>query len=147
MLKEFKEFIAKGSAIDLAVGMVIGTAFGTIVKSLVDGLLMPPVGLLLSRVDFINLFVTLAEGDPAGPYPTLEAAQAAGAVTLSYGLVINAIVSFLILAFVVFLIVKAVNHLREPEEPPAMRDCPFCLTQVPKAATRCAACTSELPGA
>lgn len=144
MLKEFKEFVAKGNALDLAVGMVVGAAFTAIVKSLVDGVIMPPVGLLLGRVDFGNMFVTLAQGDPAGPYVTLDAAQKAGAVTLGYGLVVNAVVTFLIVAFVVFLIVKALTHLRSPEGAVPMKDCPFCLTEIPEAATRCPACTSEL---
>jgi large conductance mechanosensitive channel len=145
MLKEFKEFIAKGSAVDLAVGVVIGAAFGAIVKSLVDGLIMPLVGLLLGRIDFVNLYVVLGEGAPAGPYATLKAAQDAGASVLAYGLVINALVSFLIIAFVIFLVVKAVNVVRKPPAAPPTKDCPFCLTSVPDAATRCPACTSELP--
>jgi large conductance mechanosensitive channel len=144
MLKEFKEFVAKGSAIDLAVGVVIGAAFGAIVKSLVDGLIMPLVGLLLGRIDLANLYLVLGEGTPAGPYATLKAAQDAGAPVLAYGLVINAFVSFLIIAFVVFLVIKAVNVVRKPVAPPAMKDCPFCLTSVPGAATRCPACTGQL---
>jgi large conductance mechanosensitive channel len=145
MLKEFKEFIARGSAVDLAVGLVIGVAFGAIVKALVDGIVMPVVGLALGKVDFANLFVVLGEGKVAGPYASLVAAQAAGASVLAYGLFINAIVNFLIIALVIFLLVKAINVVRKPPAPPAMRDCPFCTTSVSAAATRCPACTSELP--
>jgi large conductance mechanosensitive channel len=144
MLKEFKEFIARGNAIDLAVGVVIGAAFGAIVTSLVDGLIMPLVGLALGKVDFVNLFVVLREGGTAGPYPTLKAAQAAGAVVLAYGAVVNAIVTFVIVAFVVFLVIRAVNKIRQPAAPPATKECPYCLTSVPEAATRCSACTSDL---
>jgi large conductance mechanosensitive channel len=144
MLKEFREFIAKGNAIDLAVGVVIGAAFGAIVKALVDGLIMPVVGLALGKVDFVNLFVVLGEGKTAGPYATLAAAQTAGASVLAYGSVINALVSFVIIAFVIFLVVKGVNVIRKPPAPPATKDCPHCLTSVPAAATRCPACTSDL---
>lgn len=144
MFKEFREFIARGNAIDLAVGVVIGAAFGAIVKSLVDGLIMPLVGLLAGSVDFTNLFIVLGQGKTAGPYTTLAAAQAAGASVLAYGLVINAIVSFLIIATVIFLVVKAVNVIRKPPAPPAMKDCPYCLTSVRAVATRCPACTSDL---
>lgn len=147
MLREFKEFIAKGNAIDLAIGIVIGAAFGAIVKALVDGIIMPIVGLALGGVDFVNRFITLKEGTTPGPYPTLESATAAGAVTLSYGLLINAIVSFIIIAFVIFLMVKGINRLRRPEAPLAMKDCPYCATAIPDAASRCPACTSELTGA
>jgi len=144
MVKEFKEFIARGNAVDLAVGVVIGAAFGAIVKSLVDGLIMPLVGLLLGKVDFTNLFLVLGDGKTPGPYATLAAAQTAGASVLAYGLVVNAIVSFLIIAFVIFLVVKAVNVIRKPPAPPAMMDCPYCLTSIRADALRCPACTSEL---
>jgi len=145
MLKEFKEFIAKGNAIDLAIGVVIGAAFGAIVASLVNDVIMPVVGLALGKVDFVNLFAVLKDGAPAGPYGTLAAAQEAGAVTLNYGLFINAIVSFVIVAFVVFLVVKSVNRARaQEEEEVTTKDCPHCLTSVPLAATRCPACTSDL---
>lgn len=144
MIREFKEFIARGNSVDLAVGVVIGAAFGAIVKSLVDGLIMPLVGLLLGRVDFTNLFIVLSEGKSGGPINTLAAAQAAGASVLAYGLVINAVVSFLIIAFVIFLVVKAVNVIRKPPAPPAMRDCPYCFTSVRADASRCPACTSAL---
>jgi len=147
MLKEFKEFIARGTAIDLAVGVVIGAAFSAIVKNFVDGLIMPVVGFILGKVDFSNLFVVLRSGKPEGPYTTLKAAQDAGAVILSYGLFVNTIVSFLLISFVIFLLLKGINKLRKPQEASAfpMKDCPFCLTSIREAATRCPACTSELP--
>jgi large conductance mechanosensitive channel len=146
MLKEFKDFIARGNAIDLAVGVVIGAAFSGIVKALVDGLIMPLAGLLLGKVDFTNLYLVLGEGTTPGPYGPLAAAQAAGASVLAYGLVINAIVSFLIIAAVIFAVVKAVNAIRKPPTPPKMRDCPYCLTSIREDATRCPACTSMLVG-
>ena len=141
MFKEFKEFIAKGNAIDLAVGVVIGAAFGAIVTSLVKDVIMPVVGLALGGVDFGNKFVVLKGG---GSYPTLAAAQEAGVPTLNYGVFINAIVAFIIIAFVIFLVVKGVNKLRPPAPEPDTKDCPRCLTAVPVAATRCPACTSDL---
>jgi len=146
MIQEFKEFIAKGNALDLAVGVVIGVAFGAVVSSLVDGMIMPIVGLALGKVDFTNLFAVLSQGTPAGPYTTLVQAQEAGAVVMSWGVFINSIVSFLIIALVVFLLVKVINRIRKEEvaEEPGMKDCPFCLTAVPEAATRCSACTSDL---
>lgn len=123
MLKEFKEFAAKGNVLDMAVGIVIGAAFGTIVKSFVDQVLMPPIGLALGRVDFSNLYVQLAPGDPAGPYASLAAAQDAGAVVVAWGAFFNAVISFLIIAFCVFLVVKGYNRMmrqqEEPEEAPA----------------------------
>ena len=144
MLREFKEFIAKGNAIDLAIGVVIGAAFGTIVTSLVNGIIMPLVGLLLGRVDFSNLFIILRQGATSGPYDTLKAATDSGAVVLSYGVLVNAIVGFFIIAFVIFLMVKGINRIRRPEAPLAMKDCPYCKMPIPKAATRCPDCTSEL---
>lgn len=121
MLEEFKEFSAKGNMLDMAVGIVIGAAFGTIVSSFVDQVLMPPIGLLLGGVDFADLFLLLEPGDPVGPYASLEAAQEAGAVVVGYGAFFNAVVSFLIIAFCVFLVVKAYNRMMrdEPEEAPA----------------------------
>lgn len=119
MLKEFKEFIARGNVIDLAVGVVIGAAFGKIVDSLVKDVIMPPIGLLLGKVDFTNLYLVMKEGPTAGPYASLDAAQKAGAVTLNYGLFIQNIVSFVIVAFAIFLLVKAVNRMRRPAEAPA----------------------------
>ncbi len=148
MLKEFKEFAMRGNVIDMAVGIIIGGAFGTIVKSLVNDVIMPPIGLLLGGVDFSDLFVTLKQGVVAGPYPTLASAQEAGAVTISYGLFINAVISFLIVAFAVFLLIRSINRLKREEEAPAAepteRDCPFCLSSVPLKATRCSHCTSAL---
>lgn len=147
MLKEFKEFAMRGNVVDMAVGIVIGGAFGTIVKSLVDDVLMPPIGLLLGGVDFSNFFVTLAEGTPAGPYAVLSVAKDAGAVTLRYGLFVNAIISFLIVAFALFLVVRAMNKLRRaeaPAAPPSTKECKFCCSAVPIKATRCPSCTSQL---
>lgn len=149
MLREFKEFALRGNVVDMAVGIVIGAAFSTIVKSLVEDIIMPPVGLLLGGVDFANLFILLKAGSPAGPYASLAEAQAAGAVTVNYGVFINAIISFLIVAFVLFLLIRSINRLkREEETPPAeptTKECPYCLSTVPIKATRCAYCTSELP--
>ncbi len=145
MLKEFKEFIARGNAIDLAVGVVIGAAFGAIVTSLVNDIIMPTVGLLLGGANFSQFFVVLKEGSTAAPYATVAAAREVGAVTLNYGVFVNAVVSFLIIAFAVFVIIKGINRMRGPaKEGPSTKDCPFCLTAVPLAATRCPACTSEL---
>jgi large conductance mechanosensitive channel len=148
MLKDFKEFAMRGNAVDMAVGIVIGAAFGSIVTSLVADIIMPPVGLLLGNIDFSNLFAVLREGKVAGPYGSLAAAKAAGAVTLNYGVFINTIISFLIVAFSVFLLVRSINRLRRQEEiPPAApttKECPFCLSVIPVKAVRCAHCTSEL---
>ncbi|MEE9929251.1 MAG: large conductance mechanosensitive channel protein MscL [Microvirgula sp.] len=149
MLKEFKEFAMRGNVIDLAVGVVIGGAFGSIVKSLVDDVIMPPIGLLVGKVDFANLFITLKEGATPGPYASVAAAKAAGAVTLNAGLFINAVVSFTIVAFAVFMLVKALNKLkREQAEPaaeaPTTKECRYCLSAVPLKATRCPCCTSQL---
>jgi large conductance mechanosensitive channel len=148
MIKEFKEFAVKGNVVDLAVGIIIGGAFGTIVKSLVDDVIMPPVGLALGGVDFANLFLTLRDGTTPGPYPTLEAAKAAGAVTIRYGVFLNSIVSFLIVAFAVFLLVRAINSLKRKEaiapSAPDSKVCPQCATTIPIAAKRCPNCTSQL---
>ncbi len=149
MFKEFKEFVMRGNVVDMAVGIVIGAAFGGIVKSFVDDVLMPPIGLLLGHVDFANLFIVLKEGaKAAGPYASLAAAKAAGAVTLNLGSFINTVISFLIIAFAVFLVIKGINRLkREQEAPPAAPDtraCPFCLSEIPLQATRCPHCTSEV---
>jgi large conductance mechanosensitive channel len=151
MLKEFKEFAMKGNVVDMAVGIIIGGAFGTIVKSLVSDVLMPPIGLLLGGVDFSNFFAVLKEGATAGPYTALADAQSAGAVTVNYGVFLNAVISFLIVGFAVFLLVKGVNSMRRKEEEPATepttKDCPFCCTSIPIEATRCPHCTSELQSA
>ena len=149
MFKDFKEFAMRGSVVDMAVGIVIGAAFGTIVKSFVDDVLMPPIGLLLGNVDFSNLFVTLKEGAKAGgPYASLAAAKPAGAVTLNLGLFINSVISFIIVAFAVFLVIKGINRMkREQEEPPAeptTKDCPYCFTSIPIQSSRCPHCTSKL---
>jgi large conductance mechanosensitive channel len=147
MIKEFKEFAMRGNVLDLAVGIIIGGAFGTIVKSLVDDVIMPPIGLALGNVDFSDLFLLLKAGSRgAPPYATLAEAQAAGAVTVNYGLFVNAVITFLIVAFAVFLIIRAANRLRPQEAPaaPATTDCPYCRMAIPVAATRCPQCTSEL---
>ena len=147
MFKEFKEFSMRGNVLDLAVGIIIGGAFGTIVKSLVDDVIMPPVGLALGNVDFSDLFLLLKGGTKsAPPYATLAEAQAAGAVTINYGLFVNAIITFLIIAFAVFLLVRSANRLRPQEVPaaPPTKDCPYCRMAIPLGATRCPQCTSEL---
>jgi len=148
MFKEFKEFAMRGNVVDMAVGIIIGAAFGTIVKSLVDDVIMPPIGLLLGSVDFSDLFVTLKEGATAGPYLTLAAAKEAGAVTLSYGAFFNTIISFLIVAFSVFLLIKGMNSLKRKEEAPAAdpttKECPYCFSTIPIKATKCPHCTSTL---
>jgi large conductance mechanosensitive channel len=147
MLKEFKAFAMRGNVIDLAVGIIIGGAFGTIVKSLVDDVIMPPIGLALGNVDFADLFMLLKAGAKSPPpYATLAEAQAAGAVTLNYGVFVNAVITFLIVAFSVFLLVRAANRLQPQEAPPAptTKECPYCRMPVPVAATRCPHCTSEL---
>jgi large conductance mechanosensitive channel len=149
MLKEFKEFAMRGNVVDMAVGIIIGGAFGTIVSSLVNNVLMPPLGLLMGGVDFSDLFLTLKRGAGQEEYLTLAAAQADGAVTIAYGLFFNAVISFLIVAFAVFLLIKGINRLkREKEAPPAAptsKECPFCLSAIAIKASRCPYCTSELP--
>ena len=146
MLKDFKEFAMKGNVIDMAVGIIIGVAFGTIIKSLVDDILMPPIGLLLGNVDFSNIFMVIKEGKVAGPYASLAAAKAAAAVTVNPGIFINTIISFLMVAFSVFLVIKNVNRMKKEAPPPdpATKDCTFCYTAIPIKATRCPNCTSEL---
>lgn len=148
MFKDFKEFAMRGNVVDMAVGIVIGAAFGTIVKSFVADVLMPPIGLLLGNVDFSNFFVTLKQGAKApGPYGSLAAAKAAGAVTLNYGFFINTVISFLIVAFSVFLLVKAINRMKRKEveaAEPTSRECPFCLSLIPVRASRCPHCTSQV---
>jgi len=149
IIKEFKEFAVKGNVVDMAVGIIIGGAFGTIVKSLVSDVMMPPIGLLIGGVDFTDLFVTVKNGaEVAGPYPSLVAAQEAGAVTINYGLFANNVISFIIVAFAVFLLVKGINNLkREQEAPPAEpteKSCGFCCTSIPIKATKCPHCTSQL---
>lgn len=145
MLKDFKEFIVKGNALDMAVGIIIGAAFGTVVKSLVEDIIMPPIGLLMGNVDFSNLFIVIKEGAAAAPYASLAAAKEAGAVTLNIGLFINNIISLLIVGFAVFLVVKNINRLKkeEPKKAPTTKGCPFCKTDIPIEAVRCPNCTSE----
>jgi large conductance mechanosensitive channel len=148
MFKEFREFAMRGSVIDMAVGIIIGAAFGAIVSSLVSDVLMPPIGLLLGHVDFTNLYIVMAGGTGPGPYASLAAAQQAGAVTLNYGLFINKIISFLIVAFSLFLIIRSMNQMKKKEAAavtvPTTKECPFCFTQIPIKAVRCPNCTSEL---
>lgn len=142
MLKEFKEFVARGNVMDMAVGIIIGAAFGKIVTSFVNDVLMPPLGLLLGKVDFSNLFISLS----GQHFESLKAAKEAGAATLNYGLFINTILDFLIVAFVIFLLIKQLNRLKRAQAaaPPATKDCPFCCSAIPVGATKCAHCTSDL---
>jgi len=149
MFKEFKDFALRGNVMDMAIGIIIGASFSTIVNSLVKDILMPPIGWLLGGVDFENFYLTVKTGTPAGPYLSLADAQASGAVTVNYGLFINAIISFLIVAIAMFLIIRAINRLQEGKEEdqdpaPTTRDCPFCFTAIPIQATRCPHCTSQL---
>ena len=142
MYKEFKEFIMRGNVVDLAVAVVIGAAFGRIVTSFVEDILMPPIGLLLGNVDFSNLFINLSGKD----YDSIAAAKAAGAATLNYGIFINNIINFLIIASAVFLIIRQINRMKgpAPAAAPATKDCPHCLSAIPVGATKCAHCTAEL---
>ena len=148
MFKEFKEFAVKGNVIDMAVGIIIGGAFATIVKSLVADVLMPPVGLLLGGVDFSNLFIVLKDGGAGSTFLSLAEAQEAGAVTINYGLFLNSVISFLIVAFAVFLVIKQINRLKREEEAPPVepvtKDCPQCFTEIPLKAIRCPNCTSQI---
>ena len=145
MLKEFKAFAMRGNVLDLAVGFILGGAFGTIVKSLVDDVIMPPIGLAMGRVDFKNLFLVLKDGKTPAPYASLADAQTAGAVTVNYGQFINSIVTFLIIAFAVFLLVRAANRLKPAEaEAPSTKDCQYCRRPIPIGAVRCPECTSQL---
>lgn len=143
MFKEFKEFAMRGNVLDMAVGIVIGAAFGGIVTSFVQDILMPPIGRLLGHVDFSNLFISLSDAH----YDTLAAAKAAGAATINYGIFLNTVINFLIVAFAIFLLIRQVNRFAAKPAPaaaPTTRDCPYCLTAVPLKATRCAHCTSEI---
>ncbi len=150
MLKEFKEFAMRGNVVDMAVGIIIGAAFGTIVNSLVQDVIMPPIGLLLGNIDFSNLFLVLKDGKVAGPYATVAVAKAAGAVTINIGIFINTVISFVLVAFAVFLLVKTVNKLKRQKEAslavPTTKECTYCLSTIPIKATRCPNCTSELKG-
>jgi len=147
MLKELKQFILRGNVIDMAVGIIIGGAFGSIVTSLVNDILMPPIGMLLGGIDFSNFYILLDPGAGAAPFASISEAQAAGAVTINYGLFINALISFLIIAVSVFFLIQGINKLTEKEKPaaePTTKDCPFCFSNIPIKATRCPNCTSEL---
>lgn len=148
MLDEFKTFAIRGNVIDMAVGIIIGAAFNGIVQSLVNDVLTPPLGLLTGNVDFANLFLVLQAGEVPPPYATLQAAQQAGAVTINYGVFLNQVISFLLVAFAVFLLVRYINKLREPDAgpapPPTVKKCPYCISDVPIQATRCPHCTSAL---
>jgi large conductance mechanosensitive channel len=144
MLKEFKEFALKGNVVDLAIGIIIGGAFGKIVSSFVGDILMPPIGLLLGKVDFANLFISLS----GKSFSSLQEAKAAGAATLNYGLFFNTVLDFIIVAFAIFLMIKQINRLKREETPapaaPSTKECPFCFSMIPIKATRCPQCTSEL---
>jgi large conductance mechanosensitive channel len=153
MLKDFKAFIMRGNVVDMAVGIIIGAAFSPIIASLVKDVIMPPIGMVLGKVDFSNLLVVIRQGDPAGPYASPAAAQAAKAVTINYGNFINTIITFVIIAAVVFFfVVRPIAKMNERQKakepvvvaPPATKECPFCFTQIPVKATRCPNCTSEL---
>ena len=148
MLKEFKEFAMRGNVVDMAVGIIIGAAFGLIVKSLVADVLMPPIGIILGNVDFSNLFIVIKEGSTAGPFDTLAAAKEAGAVVISYGVFFNTIISFVIVAFAVFLLIRSLNKMKKKEEaPPAeptTKECTYCFSTIPIKATKCPQCTSSL---
>jgi large conductance mechanosensitive channel len=145
MLKEFKEFVMRGNVVDLAVAVIIGGAFGKIIDSLVNDVIMPPIGVLLGGVDFSNLFINLS----GTPYNALADAQAAGAATINYGLFINSVVNFLIIALAIFFLLKFITNLKKPAPAaaPTTRECPYCLSNIPLKATRCPNCTSELPPA
>jgi large conductance mechanosensitive channel len=142
MLKEFREFAVKGNAVDLAIGVIIGAAFGKVVSTLVSDILMPPLGMIMGKVDFTNLFISLT----GEQFPTLAAAKAAGAPTINYGLFINTLIDFIIVAFAVFMVVKQLNRLKKApaEEAPTTKACPRCCSQVPLAASRCPFCTTDL---
>jgi len=143
MIKEFREFIMRGNVVDLAIAVVIGGAFGKIITSFVEDVLMPPIGLALGKVDFSNLFINLSGKD----FPSVAAAKAAGAATLNYGIFFNQVINFLIFAFAIFILIKQINRMQRPPAAPAapiMKDCPYCLSVVPLKATKCAHCTSDL---
>ena len=145
MLKEFKDFAMKGNMVDMAVGIIIGAAFGVIIVSLVNDILMPPIGMLLGGVDFNNLYYLLQEGSPGVPYASLADAQAAGAVTINYGVFINALISFLVIALAIFFLIRAMNRAMPPAvEEVTTKECPYCFSAIPVKATRCPNCTSQL---
>lgn len=144
MIREFKEFAMRGSMLDLAIGIVLGAAFGRIITSVVNDILMPPIGLMLGGLDFASLFIALK----GGPYPSVAAAKAAGAPTINYGMFLNTVVDFVLVAAVLFLVVRQVNRMRrQPDVTPTTKPCPFCLSTVPLKAVRCPYCTSDLKAA
>jgi large conductance mechanosensitive channel len=145
MVKEFREFIERGSLLQIAVAFILGVAFAAVVNSLVNDIIMPAIGYALGGVDFTSLFAVIKEGDPAGPYNTVTQAKEAGAVTINYGIFINTIIVFIIVALVLFFLVKAYMRTQKPAVEAPTKDCPYCYTAIPLAATRCPACTSELP--
>ena len=142
MFKEFKEFVMKGNVLDLAIAVIIGLAFGAIVKSLVDDIIMPPIGLLLGNINFADLFINLS----GTAYPSLKAAKDAGAATINYGLFLNTVINFIIVAFVMFLLVRQINRMKKEPAPaaPTTKECQYCLSTIPIKATRCPNCTSQL---
>jgi large conductance mechanosensitive channel len=148
MFKEFKEFAMRGNVLDMAIGIIIGVAFGAIVQSLVKDVIMPPIGILLGNVDFSNLFIVLKHGATPGPYASLAQAQAAGAVSINYGIFINTIINFIIVAFSIFLVIRTMNKLKRekpvPAAEPTTKECPFCHTMIPIKAVRCPNCTSDV---
>ncbi len=150
MLNEFKQFVMRGNVLDMAVGIIIGGAFTKIVNSMVADIMMPPLGLLMGKVDFSNWFVVIKQGTTAGPYATMAQAQEAGATTMNLGLFLNAIISFVIVAFCIFLLIKAINKLNtaktkeEVASAPTTKKCPYCCSEIPLEATRCPHCTSEI---
>jgi len=141
LLKEFRDFVARGNVVDLAVGVIIGASFGKIVSSLVNDVIMPPIGLILGHVDFSNLFLNLSDTH----YDSLSAAKAAGAPTINYGLFINALIDFSIVAFVIFILVQQVNKLTKKPAPAITKDCPRCFSAIPSKATKCPHCTADIP--
>lgn len=146
MMKEFREFAVKGNVIDMAVGIIIGAAFGKIVDSLVKDIIMPPIGLALGKVDFTNLFIVLKEGTPVGPYASLDLARTAGAITINVGFFLNQVISFVIVAFSVFMLIKVINSLKRKEAAaaPTTKDCPYCFTAINIKASKCQNCTADL---
>jgi len=148
MFKEFKEFAMRGNVIDMAVGIIIGVAFGAIIQSLVKDIIMPPIGILLGNVDFTNLFLIVKQGATPGPYASLAQAQAAGAVSVNYGVFVNTLINFIIISFCIFFIIRTINRLKKQEPAPAAapttKECTYCFSTIPIKALRCPNCTSEL---
>ena len=149
MIKEFKEFVMRGNVVDMAVGIIIGAAFGLIIKSLVADILMPPIGILLGGVDFSNLFIVIKEGATSGPFETLAAAKEAGAVVISYGVFFNTVISFIIVAFAIFMLIRSLNKMKRKEEEapaaePTTKECTYCFSTIAIKATKCPQCTSSL---